>query len=93
MFDNNKLTVQFSKKQTHDVIFILIYSIWLFFSILSTSFYYVYFYNYFKYINYICVLTLCLGEFVYGKYKMEDFIKGIILFIVAAFNRYDHITL
>ena len=94
MLENNKLTIQLSQKQTHDVIFILIYSIWLFFSILSTSFYYVYFYNYFKYINYVCVLTLCLGEFIYGKYKMKDFISGIMFFCVAVFLiRYNYLSL
>ena len=94
MFDNNKLTIQLSKKQTHDVIFILTYSIWLFFSILSTSFYYVYFYNYYKYINYICVLILCFGEFIYGEYKMKDFVSGIIFFVVAVFLiRYNYLSL
>ena len=94
MFDNNKLTMQLSKKQTHDVVFILTYSIWLFFSILSTSFYYVYFQSYYKYINYICIMILCLGEFIYGKYIMKDLFMGIIFFAVAVFlSKYNFFTL
>ena len=83
-----------SQRQANEFVFFVIYGIWLFLSIMSLSFYYVYFYQYYPVIIAACIMVLFAGEFVYGRFKLKDIISCAVLLIVAVLLiRYNVMTL
>lgn len=83
-------TSPFAKQS--DLIFFVPYCICLIVSILSTTFFSKYFIEYYNKFVFICILALCFGEFLSGKYNIKDFISVAVSLLIAIFLvRYNYI--
>ena len=76
--------IKIPKIQHDEILFFLPYTSFLFVSILSCSFYYVYFSSLYKYIGIVCVTLLFLRE-IPNRFRKREFWGAIILTLLSTY--------